>query len=200
MSLGIQPNDSPLAALRRWYREAEEALPLDQAHTMTLATVGPRGRPSARIVLCRDVTSSGGLVFYTNYESRKARELEASPAAAAVFHWWHFRRQIRVEGIVGRTPREVSDGYWAARPRESQISALVSPQSRPVDGHAALEEQRTRLRAQYEGQGIERPAYWGGYHLEPTAIEFWMAGDARLHERLRFESIDGTWHGQWLAP
>jgi pyridoxamine 5'-phosphate oxidase len=199
-TLEIGPSDDPIAAMRRWYGDAEAALSSDEAHAFVLATVGPTGTPSARVVLCRSLDDAGGLVFYTNYESRKARELDTAGRAAGVFHWWSLGRQCRVEGSVKRCCAAVSDAYWASRPRASQLSALASPQSRPVGSTAEVEARHTDLERRYAGGPIERPPWWGGYVLVPDAVEFWLRGDARMHARVRFEREDARWSGVWLAP
>jgi pyridoxamine 5'-phosphate oxidase len=202
MSLDITPDHDPIDVLRGWYREAEATMPSDEAHAIALATVDGRGRPAVRIVLARTIDEQGRLFFYTNYDSRKGQELDASPHAAAVFHWRPLQRQCRVEGSVARCSREQSDAYWASRPRESRLSAMVSPQSQTIESFDALEEARSNLRQKYEGSDIPRPEFWGGYVVTPRAIEFWAQGSSRLHERLRFEreGDDGPWAGRRLGP
>ena len=201
MSLELQPSDHPLSAMQHWYRQADEAFPSDEAHAMALATTCPEGWPSVRIVLCRDIDEMGRLFFYTNYRSRKARELEATGRAAAVFHWRDLGRQLRVEGTVERAPASQSDAYWNRRPRASRISALISPQSETIAEPDELERQRSQLDSVHRKGPLPRPTSWGGYVLLPHRIEFWQQGDARLHERLCFERrAGGSWAGRYLAP
>ena len=166
---------------------------------MALATVGADGAPSVRLVLCRGIDARG-LRFFTNYESRKAHELDANARAAAVFHWQSLGRQLRVEGTVERLPLAESDAYFASRPRGHQLSALASPQSRAI---ADLEELRLRaseLDRQYANRDVPRPTFWGGYRLVPTTIELWQRGADRLHERIRFDLRGGQWRETRLAP
>ena len=203
MNLDVDLKDDPIAAMRRWYREAEEALHPDEAHAIALATVDGGGWPAVRIVLARSIDDAGNLVFYTNYESRKGHELDATKRAAAVFHWRHFGRQCRVEGPVDRTSAEQSDAYWASRPRASRISALASPQSQPIDSFEQLEDKAVELEKAHPGDDVPRPRWWGGYILTPLAIEFWAQGQSRLHERLRFERPEpqsDTWARRRLGP
>lgn len=170
-----------------------------EPEAMALATATRDAAPSVRIVLCRGVDARG-LRFFTNYESRKGTELEANPQAAAVFFWRGLRQQVRVEGKVERLSAAESDEYFEHRPRGHRLSALVSAQSRPIESVGTLREQARALEAEYEGRGIPRPAYWGGYLLRPSAIEFWAEGVDRLHERIRFELGAAGWHGVTLAP
>lgn len=201
MSLEIQPTDHPCSAMRHWYRQADEAFPSDEAHAMALATISADGWPSVRIVLCRHIDEMGRLHFYTNYRSRKGQELDATGRAAAVFHWRDLGRQLRVEGVAERAPTTQSDAYWNQRPRGSRISALISPQSEPIEAPAELERRWAELYAVHRDGPLPRPTSWGGYVLTPHRIEFWQQGESRLHDRLSFErGAGGSWAGQWLAP
>jgi len=166
---------------------------------MALATVGPDGAPSVRLVLCRFIDARG-LRFYTNYESRKALELAANPKAAGVFYWHALGRQLRVEGTVERLSAAESDTYFAARPRGHQLSAMASPQSQPIDSLDELRQRASELDREYAGRDVPRPASWGGYRLVPTAIELWQRGADRLHQRTRFELRGGQWNESQLAP
>jgi len=166
---------------------------------MALATVGPDGAPSVRLVLCRFIDARG-LRFYTNYESRKALELAANPKAAGVFYWHALGRQLRVEGTVERLSAAESDTYFAARPRGHQLSAMASPQSQPIDSLDELRQRASELDREYAGRDVPRPASWGGYRLVPTAIELWQRGADRLHQRTRFELHGGVWKESRLAP
>ncbi len=189
---------SPLRHVRAWLDEAMRA-GLADADAMILATASREGVPSARVVLCRGIDDEG-IRFFTNYESRKASELAVNPSAALVFFWSSFRRQVRVEGAVAELPAAESDAYFRARPRESQLSAWASPQSRPI---ANLDEVRLRAREiarAYEGREVPRPAFWGGFVLRPRSIELWTAGEHRLHERRFFVLVDGAWLESQLGP
>jgi pyridoxamine 5'-phosphate oxidase len=141
-----------------------------------------------------------GIRFFTNFDSRKGLELRDNPRAAAVFHWPALGRQLRLEGVVEKLPDADSDAYFAGRPRGSQLAACVSPQSRPIDGIAGLRQQAAALAVALEGREVARPVGWGGYRLVPDAIEFWLDGHDRLHERTRYELHDGGWRMQNLAP
>jgi pyridoxamine 5'-phosphate oxidase len=142
-----------------------------------------------------------GFVFYTNYQSAKARELEANPNAALVFHWAPLEHQVRVEGTVTRISAAESDAYFQTRPRESQIGALASPQSQVIASREVLEDRAREIEKAYEGQVIKRPEHWGGYLLKPNRIEFWQGRLGRLHDRLLYElEPDGTWTIKRLAP
>jgi pyridoxamine 5'-phosphate oxidase len=196
----VTPADDPVAVLQRWYRDAQRRLG-EQGDAIVLATASSAGVPSARVVLCRDIDDEGSLTFYTSYSSRKGFELAENPNASAVFFWWALDRQVRVEGRAETAPREVSDAYWAGRPRESQLSAWASPQSVALRDRDDLERRVEEARVRFDGKEIPRPRHWGGFVLRSRAIEFWSRGEARLHERVRFErdAKDG-WRGSILGP
>jgi pyridoxamine 5'-phosphate oxidase len=189
----------PIRQFQRWFDEADSAgLPMVEA--MTLATATADGRPSARMVLLKSVDERG-FVFYTNYRSRKAQELEANPSAALVFHWESLERQVRIEGRVSRISAGESDQYFQTRPRESQIGAIASPQSEVIESREVLEERFRELENDYRDKPIERPPHWGGYRLEPDRIEFWKGRPGRLHDRLQYDrEPNGTWVRTRLAP
>lgn len=185
----------PIAQFRRWFSEAEAA-GVPMANGMTLATVGADGQPSARIVLLKAVDERG-FSFVTNYDSRKGVELAANPCAALLFWWAALHRQVRVEGAVEKLPAAESDAYFAARPRTSNVSALASEQSRPVESREALE---ARV-AQVPAGELSRPAHWGGYVLRPDRLELWQGRADRLHDRLEYHrGEDGTWTIRRLCP
>jgi len=194
----IPDSPNPLDTLAAWIAEAEaEALPEPTA--MALATTARDGSPSVRYVLCRGVDHRG-IRFFTNYESRKGHELDATKRAAAAFHWASLQRQVRVEGRVVRATPEESDAYFQSRPRGSQIASALSPQSRPI---ASLEELRVRcdeLAARVGGGVIERPEWWGGYWILAEAVELWRAGADRMHDRIRYERDGAGWRGVRLGP
>jgi pyridoxamine 5'-phosphate oxidase len=191
-------HEDPISTLLAWMSEAEAAgEPLPEA--MTLATATKDGVPSARMVLLRGA-SDGDLRFFTCYESRKAGELEGNPRAALVFHWKSLTRQVRVEGRVERLSPEESDAYFATRPRGSQLSATISPQSRPIASLAELEHARDELDLRLAGKPVPRPANWGGYKIVPHTVELWIGGDHRLHDRFRYERHGAVWTMQRLAP
>lgn len=187
----------PLALFDTWLRAAlEQQLP--EPYAFTLATSTPGGSPSARIVLLRQF-DSGGLVFFTNYESRKGNELGINPRAAAVFFWPELERQVRFEGFVERISAAESDAYHLRRPPESRYGSAASPQSRVISSREELASRVDQLRREYPG-GVPRPAHWGGYRLMPDAIEFWQGRPSRLHDRIRFKDSKGDWIRERLAP
>ena len=188
----------PLATLARWLRAARRA-GVHEPEAMALATVGPRGRPSARMVLVRGLDAQG-VVFFTNYRSRKGRELARRPDAALVFYWADAGRQVRVEGTVRRLSGPESDRYFAARPRGARLAAWTSDQSRPIPSRAWLLRRYRAIERRFRGRAVPRPAHWGGYRLEPRAIEFWIARPHRLHERRHYRRRAGRWHATLLAP
>jgi pyridoxamine 5'-phosphate oxidase len=190
--------DQPWPLFGRWLAEAEAA-GLLEPNAMTLATADPAGRPSARMVLLRG-WDDGGFTFFTNYDSRKGRELAANPWAALVFWWPALGRQVRAEGPVARVSAAESDAYFAARPRGSQLAAAASPQSRPIPDRRWLEDAVAELAVRLAGRNVPRPAHWGGFRLAPDAIEFWRRGEFRLHDRLRFERDGAAWRRERLAP
>ncbi len=199
---GLSESDlaaDPIAQFRRWFDGAVQA-GVPEPNAMVLATADATGRPSARTVLLKGVDTRG-FVFFTNYDSRKGRELAANPRAALVFFWPELERQVRVEGSVSRVSTEESDEYYRSRPRGSQLSAWASEQSRAVMGRDALETRLRRLEDEYEGCDVPRPAFWGGYRVEPEAIEFWQGRENRLHDRLLYRcSGDGGWSMERLQP
>lgn len=188
----------PIARFAEWFARASSS-GIDKPNAMTLATVED-GRPSARIVL---LSSYGehGFVFHTNYESRKARELEAGARVALVFWWDPLGWQVRIEGRAHKTTPAESDAYFASRPRGSQLGAWASDQSRTLASRAALERRMQALEREYDGRAVPRPPHWGGYRVVPDAIEFWEHRDNRLHERVRYlRDAAGSWRAERLAP
>ena len=188
----------PVVQFRAWFRDALAA-DLHESNAMTLATTTPDGRPSARVVLLKGYDERG-FVFYTNYEGRKAHELEANPLCALLFYWGELERQVRIEGRASRVSVEESDAYFTSRPRGSRLGAWASEQSRPVQGRSVLEERVRALEAEYEGREIPRPPFWGGYRVEPHTIEFWQGRENRLHDRLVYLRNEGGWKIVRLQP
>jgi pyridoxamine 5'-phosphate oxidase len=166
---------------------------------MTLATATPDGKPSARMVLLKQVDHDG-FVFFTNYRSAKAEQLDANPYAALVFYWAQLDRQVRVEGSVTRTPAEESRDYFRTRPRESQIGAWASAQSQAISGRDILEQRAQELEALYCDREVDCPEHWGGYRLKPERIEFWKSRVGRLHDRILYQRDESGWTITRLAP
>ncbi len=179
--------------------QAARAACREDADRVALATADARGRPSVRYVLLREHTETG-LVFFTNYGSRKSVELEANPHAALALHWWETGVQLRVEGPVRRAAPELSDAYFAKRARGSQIGAWASEQSRPLPSPELLSDRTKALESKFEGQPVPRPEGWGGYELTPDLIELWFNRDNRLHEREQFTRTGGQWVRVPLQP
>jgi len=188
----------PLRQFAAWFEQARAA-GVRAPEAAALATATTDGRPSVRMVLVKE-TGAGGFVFYTNYESRKGRELAANPRAALLFHWDQLGRQVRVEGPVERLSAADSARYIRTRPRGSQLSALASPQSRPVPGREWLERRVAELAARHGEGELPLPTSWGGYRLSAERLEFWQHREDRLHDRLLYTRADGGWRRERLAP
>jgi pyridoxamine 5'-phosphate oxidase len=187
----------PLQQFDRWLREAIAAR-LPEPNAMTLATVGDGGRPSTRVVLIKGYDARG-LVWYTNYDSRKGRELAAQPFAALQFHWVELERVVRIEGRVERASSAESDAYYASRPLDSRLGAWASPQSQVIASRAVLVTNAAKA-AVTHGLNPPRPPHWGGFRLVPDAWEFWQGRKSRLHDRLRYRLDGSAWVRERLAP
>ena len=197
--LEAELDPDPIRQFQRWFSEAAEAGQVEP-NAMTLATASPEGRPSARIVLLRQVDPRG-FSFFTSYQGRKSLEIEANPHAALVFFWALQERQVRVEGVVERVSTQESDDYYASRPRGSKLGAWCSPQSSVVASRSDFENLLSELESQYPGDEIPRPPFWGGFRVVPESIEFWQGRPSRLHDRLRYRKLsDGRWKVDRLAP
>ena len=190
---------NPIDQFRSWMQEAIDA-GLTFPNAMTLATATAEGVPSARIVLLKGIDERG-FVFFTNYESRKGRELAENPRAAVVFHWQQLGRQVRVEGEVAALPSEESEAYFRTRPRGSRLAAWASRQSQVITSRGALEERFAELSTSYREQDIPLPPFWGGYLLKPRVVELWQGRRDRLHDRVRYrKDREGSWMVDRLAP
>ncbi len=193
---------SPFDVLSRWLDEARAERPQRNPTAMALATVDESGRPSLRVVLCRGVDpETGSFVFYTNRQSRKGRDLESRPRAAATFHWDAWERQVRIEGDVSPIPDAESDAYFAGRPRPAQLSAWASDQSAPIASREALLEKLAAIEARFSGdRDVPRPPHWGGYRLTARRIELWVGSAGRAHDRALWARASRTWTVSRLQP
>lgn len=188
-----------LDQLRLWFDAAVADPTVVEANAIQLATAGADGRPAVRTVLAKGIDERG-IVFFTNYESAKARDLAVNPRAAIVFVWLAHQRQVRLSGSVGKTSRAETEAYFATRPRESQLGAWASPQSRPVASRAELDRLADEAAARFGDAEIPAPPHWGGYRLVPDEVEFWQGREGRLHDRIRFRRDGDTWVRERLAP
>ncbi len=195
--------DDPVTMFRRWLHDTV-ASGMHEPNAMVVATVSAEGRPSARMVLLKGVDARG-FVFYTNYDSRKAHDIDANPAVSLLFPWQELQRQVRVEGTASRVSQEDSEAYFASRPRESQLGAWASPQSRVVASRSALDERYGGVLAQFaDVDDVPLPPHWGGFRVEPELVEFWQGRKGRMHDRLVYRRAEADAHAPWtvdrLAP
>jgi len=194
----LRAGHDPMALFDDWFTEASES-GIYLYETMALATVSEDGAPSARHVLLKDY-GEHGFVFYTNYGSRKAREMEANPRVALLFHWPTLHRQVRVEGTAEKTSAEVSESYFRTRPRGSRVAAWASRQSAPLENRDELEAAFAEYDVRYPGEEVPLPPFWGGYLVEPRRMEFWQGRANRMHDRFRFDRTGDGWDRVRLAP
>ncbi|MEO6980444.1 MAG: pyridoxamine 5'-phosphate oxidase [Mucilaginibacter sp.] len=189
----------PIKQFEVWFNEAEKAN-VPEFNAMTLATATHDGRPSARIVLLKGIYPEG-FVFYTNYLSRKGKEIAKNPVCALTFFWPLMERQVRIEGTLEKITKEQSEKYFHSRPKNSQIGATVSPQSQEIDSRDILEKKWNELSAEYADKEVPKPSFWGGYIVKPRMVEFWQGRSSRLHDRILYKKIDAkTWKKVRLAP
>jgi pyridoxamine 5'-phosphate oxidase len=189
----------PVKQFEKWFDEAVQA-GVAEPNAMHLATVNEQGKPSARIVLLKGIEANKFL-FYTNYQSKKGKELEANSACALTFFWPDIERQVRVEGVADRVSANVSKNYFQSRPRASQVGAWASPQSSIIKDRVILEERTAQIEKKFEGQNVlPVPHQWGGYQVDPFLIEFWQGRASRLHDRIQYTKIDNVWSIHRLAP
>jgi pyridoxamine 5'-phosphate oxidase len=188
----------PIVQFNRWLSEAVESR-IKDANAMSLATVNAAGQPSARMVLLKGV-AAGGFLFFTNYRSRKAADLEANPRAGLTFFWPELERQVAIEGVVHKASREEAANYFHSRPPGSQLGAWASEQSQIIPSRDWLEQKFEEAASRYAGREIPLPDFWGGYWLAPATIEFWQGGPSRIHDRLRYQRESGIWRIDRLSP
>lgn len=192
-------NDNPLKQFETWWLQAIENK-IDEPNAMTLSTCTSLGRPSARIVLLKGLAESG-FIFFTNYNSRKGKEIEENPFVSLLFFWKEMERQVRIEGTIKKISAEESDEYFCSRPIESRIGAWCSPQSSVIKNREYLQENAEKYNAQFGNENIPRPGFWGGYIVEPYRIEFWQGRPGRLHDRLQYSlNENNIWNIERLAP
>ena len=193
-----QAASAPLQPFEQWMKEALASGVVPEPNAMTVATVSAEGRPSTRVVLVK-AFDERGIVWYTNYHSRKGRELAGNPYAALQFHWVEMERVVRIEGRVEKVSDAESDAYYASRPLDSRLGAWASPQSEVISSRAVLVANAAKAAAQH-GLNPARPPHWGGFRLVPDTWEFWQGRKSRLHDRLRYRLVDGVWQRERLAP
>ena len=191
---------NPLDLFHEWFKHAQDSK-IPEPNAMVLATITDQNTPAARVVLLKQMNERG-FIFYTNYESRKGRELAGHPHAAAVFNWLKLQRQVRIEGRVEKVDDQVSTDYFKSRPRKSQVGAWVSNQSEVIPGREVLEKEQAEIEARFAGEeNLPRPEHWGGYVIVPSLIEFWQGRRSRLHDRIVYRlNEDGSWQQDRLAP
>jgi pyridoxamine-phosphate oxidase len=194
----ISTPENPYALFERWFEEAVGAQVLDP-YAMIIATADENAQPSSRVVYMRDI-SENGLVFYTNYQSHKANDLSGNPKIGVLFFWGDLERQIRIEGTVEKVSAEVSDAYFASRPRESQIGAWASDQSTEITSREHLELRVKQFEEQFKNQTVPRPPHWGGFLIKPFSFEFWQGRPSRLHDRIVYAKLNDSWKRSRLAP
>ncbi|MBC7913783.1 MAG: pyridoxamine 5'-phosphate oxidase [Pyrinomonadaceae bacterium] len=189
----------PISQFAKWFTEALDG-GLYEPNAMTLATATHDGKPSARIMLLKGFDRLG-FTFYSNYLSRKGKEISKNPAASIVFFWAELERQVRIEGTLEKTSKEESEKYFQSRPKESQIGALASQQSQIIEGRDIIEQANTELAEKFKDKDVPKPAYWGGYVLKPQIVEFWQGRPGRLHDRIVYKKADkNNWKIIRLAP
>jgi len=191
-------DENPFKQFEKWFKDAVTSQ-LFEPNVMTLATAGLSGKPTARILLLKGFDEHG-FIFFSNYDSKKGKELEENPYAAMVFFWAELERQVRIEGVISKVNEDTSSAYFHSRPKGSQIGAAASPQSSIIPNREVLEEQVALLTEKYSDQEVPRPLNWGGYQLKPTHIEFWQGRSSRLHDRIAYTEVNGTWVINRLAP
>jgi pyridoxamine 5'-phosphate oxidase len=192
-------NSDPLKQFENWFSEALNAAVIEP-NAMNLATVNENGKPSSRIVLLKGV-ENGRFVFYSNYQSKKGKELEVNPACALTFFWPDLERQVRIEGVAERLDDKISETYFQSRPRSSQIGAWSSPQSAILKDRSILDERVAQMEKKFEASGVlPKPHQWGGYSVDPFLIEFWQGRPSRLHDRIQYMKVDNAWQIHRLAP
>jgi pyridoxamine-phosphate oxidase len=189
----------PIKQFEQWFNEALEAK-LHEPNAMTLSTATINGKPSARIVLLKGF-HTGGFIFFTNYLSRKGKEIAKNPHGALTFFWGGLERQVRIEGTIEKVSKEESEKYFHSRPKGSQVGAVVSPQSQEIESRELLEQKWNELEAEYTDKEVPKPSYWGGYILNPQLVEFWQGRPSRMHDRILYKKTDKkTWKKVRLAP
>lgn len=190
--------NNPIEQFRMWFNDAVNA-EVFEPNVMTLATTEKNGRPSARIVLLKGIEPNG-FTFFTNYLSRKGKEIKKNPFGSLVFLWANLERQVRIEGKIEKLDKETSEAYFNSRPLDSQIGSIISPQSQPIPSRIFLEEKFNTYKKEHEGETLNKPAHWGGYILIPDKIEFWQGRSGRLHDRLSYSLKGKNWVLERLAP
>jgi pyridoxamine 5'-phosphate oxidase len=193
----VDPN--PMQQFRTWFYDVQNAGGVDEVNAMTLSTIGPDGFPKGRVVLLKKYDEFG-FYFYTNYNSEKGQSIEKNPNVSLSFFWPNMERQLIIKGTAERTSEADSDNYFQSRPKGSQLGAVVSDQSSPIEDRQQLEERLSQLEEEYENKEVERPKFWGGYLVRPVSFEFWQGRPNRLHDRIQYLLNDSDWIINRLQP